>query len=452
MNKLVLSLLLVFTYLHGTSCHDASVTETSAVDNFDGTFTYTLNICSGSFEDTWGWEFDLNFASGTGNLISYTASITSTNTGNTINASVPSTSGTGEIEYGDFDGTGGTVWDDGASNFCATISLTVDTWVSSIDWQGPQFATFACSGTTNTTTGCFTNSVPDYTVDLTTPNCIGGNVTWNVVDPNGLVLNSGSQAQNGSTTSVSVCGCGNTLNMTVPAGNSGNPAQRCDDDMATSPGGPGQIEVFDGTGTSLGTATATGTAMTLDCAVLDVDILNFSAALNGNTSLVEWTSISETNAAYYILKRSTDGVNFEEIAKINAQGNSNEISNYSFSDDNLPSDVNYVYYKLYEENSSGDVFPLKSTALNLSLNAITQIFSIEGMNSSDQLNVFSNERTIVELHCYSADGKILMSKSVMLEIGYNSVDLPALNANKSGIMIINLENAKHREVEKFINL
>lgn len=130
MKYLKITSLLVFLLFAASNasyaCHDVTITETNAVDNGNGTFTYDLEICLGAIEDTWGFELELTYAGGTGNIVGNTNCITSSNTGETICASLPSTSGSGDIEYGDFDGTGGAVYSDGSTNECATISITVD--------------------------------------------------------------------------------------------------------------------------------------------------------------------------------------------------------------------------------------------------------------------------------------------------------------------------------------
>ncbi|HRH46982.1 MAG TPA: T9SS type A sorting domain-containing protein, partial [Pyrinomonadaceae bacterium] len=58
------------------------------------------------------------------------------------------------------------------------------------------------------------------------------------------------------------------------------------------------------------------------------------------------------NNDYFILMRSKDGLNFEEIAKVNGAGNSNIVLNYSFIDKH-PFFGN-SYYKLKQVDFNGD--------------------------------------------------------------------------------------------------
>ena len=101
MKKFIFLLFTFFSY-YTFACHTVTITETNAVDNGDGTYTYTFDICVG-IEDTYGFYF--NFTGG--NLIGWAPNVTGPSTGNTINASVPPISGSGDIEYGNWDSSGG---------------------------------------------------------------------------------------------------------------------------------------------------------------------------------------------------------------------------------------------------------------------------------------------------------------------------------------------------------
>jgi len=73
---------------------------------------------------------------------------------------------------------------------------------------------------------------------------------------------------------------------------------------------------------------------------------------------IEWITSSENNNDYFTIENSADGSNWEKIATINGQGNSNEFNNYHHHDYNRQSDVNY--YKLSQTDYNG-----KSTEIDI---------------------------------------------------------------------------------------
>ena len=84
---------------------------------------------------------------------------------------------------------------------------------------------------------------------------------------------------------------------------------------------------------------------------LPVTWLTIDAALSGKNVLVSWSTAVEINNDYFVVLRSEDGINFNDIGKIKGAGNSTSVSYYSFTDVNpLPG---ISYYKLQQVDYDG---------------------------------------------------------------------------------------------------
>lgn len=86
---------------------------------------------------------------------------------------------------------------------------------------------------------------------------------------------------------------------------------------------------------------------------LPVTFSSFEAFAQNNSSILQWTTISETSSDYFSIERSIDGVIFEEITIQNTKainGNSTVPLNYEFVDF-APSEVNY--YRLKQVDIDG---------------------------------------------------------------------------------------------------
>ncbi|MEO8771016.1 MAG: SdrD B-like domain-containing protein [Ferruginibacter sp.] len=83
---------------------------------------------------------------------------------------------------------------------------------------------------------------------------------------------------------------------------------------------------------------------------------DFSANQFNDEIKVQWKTYTEVNTRGFNLQRSLDGISFENIAWINAQGNSTGTFNYLYSDKGTSgiSDVNNYYYRLQEIDISGN--------------------------------------------------------------------------------------------------
>ncbi|HQU56662.1 MAG TPA: T9SS type A sorting domain-containing protein [Chitinophagaceae bacterium] len=81
---------------------------------------------------------------------------------------------------------------------------------------------------------------------------------------------------------------------------------------------------------------------------LPVKLDAFNAILNQSQTKVDltWNTAQEINASHFIVQKSNDGTNYQDIATVFAMGNTSEQTNYAFKDDvsNDASDV--IYYRL----------------------------------------------------------------------------------------------------------
>lgn len=88
-----------------------------------------------------------------------------------------------------------------------------------------------------------------------------------------------------------------------------------------------------------------------DNVVLPIELLSFTAICNGKSANLAWTTATEKNNDFFVLERSTDAVNFKEIARIAGAGNSIEPINYVYTDYGVRNGDNY--YRLVQVDYDG---------------------------------------------------------------------------------------------------
>ena len=91
---------------------------------------------------------------------------------------------------------------------------------------------------------------------------------------------------------------------------------------------------------------------------LPVQLVYFKTKVEEGEVVTEWATASETNNDYFTLERSTDGRTFEEVARIEGAGNSNQMLTYRYTDEN-PLD-GPSYYRLMQTDYDGkfEIFKL----------------------------------------------------------------------------------------------
>ncbi|UEG48566.1 T9SS type A sorting domain-containing protein [Ferruginibacter lapsinanis] len=85
-----------------------------------------------------------------------------------------------------------------------------------------------------------------------------------------------------------------------------------------------------------------------------VSLLSLVAVVTGSQKVdIYWSSSSETNIAYYIIERSKDDVEYKQLIKSPAVGNSRTTKNY-YAFDASPS-PNYTFYRLKQIDLNGQI-------------------------------------------------------------------------------------------------
>jgi hypothetical protein len=113
---------------------------------------------------------------------------------------------------------------------------------------------------------------------------------------------------------------------------------------------------------------------------LPVKLISFTADAVGNTSVLNWATASEKNNDRFDIERSVDGINFIKVGEVKGNGNTTNISKYSFTDGgDINMLANTFYYRLRQVDYYNDF-------------EYTNIQSVSFKNLSDLkiVNVFPN--------------------------------------------------------------
>lgn len=87
---------------------------------------------------------------------------------------------------------------------------------------------------------------------------------------------------------------------------------------------------------------------------LPITLLNFSATLQTQAVILDWTTSTEINSSHFVTQRSNDGVHFTDIGSVNAAGNSAVQKRYTYNDlqyTDAHSDV--LFYRLQIVDKDG---------------------------------------------------------------------------------------------------
>lgn len=161
-----------------------------------------------------------------------------------------------------------------------------------------------------------------------------------------------------------------------------------------------------------------------DC-LTPVEFLSFIIKKYEDGNFLLWKTASENNSAYFIIQRSTDGINFESIGTIPAAGKSANIISYNYLDNtNIPA-VPVLYYRLKEVDADGSFMysEIKSVSQDRASGSIT-IYPVPVKNGGNLSFSFVNdadETIVVEI--LNTMGQILISKEYPVRSGSNLLEM-----------------------------
>ncbi|GAB3778740.1 hypothetical protein GCM10028818_28280 [Spirosoma horti] len=84
---------------------------------------------------------------------------------------------------------------------------------------------------------------------------------------------------------------------------------------------------------------------------LPVSLTYWAGRLEQNTVALEWRTAWEKDARYFLIERSTDVKNFEQLGQVKSFGNTSEKQTYTFTDETPV--VGYNYYRLIQVDLDG---------------------------------------------------------------------------------------------------
>ncbi|MFN3404213.1 MAG: T9SS type A sorting domain-containing protein [Cytophagaceae bacterium] len=168
---------------------------------------------------------------------------------------------------------------------------------------------------------------------------------------------------------------------------------------------------------------------------LPVEWVSFTGKLKHHKVVLNWETAFEQNASHFVVLRSVDGVSYEVIGKVNANGNTKTLSSYIFNDESPLSGV--VYYRLLEVDFDGKE---QSSEIISVLNPINWQVFVSPNPATDKLKITvanpGDEHFNIKL--YNSSGKSLISQTRQFSTETNQeLDITELSA---GLYILKISN------------
>lgn len=315
---------------------------------------------------------------------------------------------------------GGGTFDPSVPSIGANSSQTY-TYNSVYGSAGPA----SCNVETVTTTEVDVHARPTITPVANQP-CNGA--TYSVTVDVDLDSYNVSVDQDGGTP-FSVTGTGGTLSTSTLTGTGVVQVV-----ISNIPSGSGwSIDVSDVSGISCGLTGTSGTCAT----VLPIELVSFWGEAKQNYNDLDWITSTEINNDYFVLEKSLDGIDFEEVeGYIPGAGNSTEQLSYDKIDENP---FSQTYYRLKQVDYDGKYAYSNTIVLENNSNNLKDIAVYPNPIENDLvLNFESTQKGVANLYLTNTLGQVVFQKEVKTEVGLNNQNL-SLEYLPQGIYFLALQ-------------
>lgn len=152
---------------------------------------------------------------------------------------------------------------------------------------------------------------------------------------------------------------------------------------------------------------------------LPIELLNFSATCNkeGN-ALIQWSTATEKNVDYFVIQSSNDGINWGEVKKTKAIGNSSVKNSYAVNE-RIKDEI--TYYKLTSVDLNGDetTYPVISNQCFIDYSNWNIYPNPTENEITIQVSSEQNYQEVVLI--YDLQGKVVLENEVSLGKGMTNL-------------------------------
>jgi hypothetical protein len=195
-------------------------------------------------------------------------------------------------------------------------------------------------------------------------------------------------------------------------------------------------------------------ALDFDCAqysypstTVATEITEFYATKENTGIRLNWKNYSEISMDYYVVERSHDGINYEEITKLDATNAQNQINTYQFLD---ASPLNgHNYYRLIPVELNGKYGETELAEASFFYSNELLFYPNPTNGDLAQLRFLTEKASILEIDMLDITGKTIFRMQKNVEAGINWLTME-LGDIKNGVYFMQISNDETHDLIRVI--
>jgi YHYH protein/Secretion system C-terminal sorting domain len=197
--------------------------------------------------------------------------------------------------------------------------------------------------------------------------------------------------------------------------------------------------------TTIKVTTIPAGATTYTGPILPVELLDLSANLVDNKTILKWLTTSEKELKCFEIESSNNGTDFRKIGIVKANGNSTSNTNYLFIDDQLLNDLKY--YRLKQIDNNGKY-------------SYSKIVSLHNNNDNNEIGIFPNpvanllilqakgiNNSSLDIELFNTNGQLIKKQQFLQGSTICYIETAAL---VNGIYFVAVSNGTSKKIYKVV--
>lgn len=192
--------------------------------------------------------------------------------------------------------------------------------------------------------------------------------------------------------------------------------------------------------------------------MLPVELMDFVVIKQKDNISLNWKTASEADNDYFIIQRSVDGKEFEDIDRVKGKGTTHIVSSYQFDDTKAidaanSQHTNKLYYRLAQVDFDQSITYSEVAAVNLDANGNELEISLSPNPFTDitYLNILSNQQAKSTLKITDIQGRLVAEKTLDLEAGMNTISIDELASSAYfGVYFVQIVTPQESVVKRIV--
>ncbi len=160
-----------------------------------------------------------------------------------------------------------------------------------------------------------------------------------------------------------------------------------------------------------------------------------------------WSTATENNNDFFTIERSSDGINYTELATVKGQGTSNVMNNYEYVDNRPNLGINY--YRLSQTDLDGTMTYLNTIAVETNMMFEGLMIAPNPAAGNTQISFLAKNPEPTTIEILDIAGKIVHRSTHIVKEGLNKYSFDA-EPLKYGMYFLRVSNSSEKREIKFM--